>query len=119
MQGRPTNGWKYKHVFAAVGARKEPEKVMWGSVRTFQVWECLGRSHRSRFPESGVKMAPGQMHAVVVWRYLQRMNSMCKLQGMIKNVLEEEKSTPVFNGYAFKRGDANVRLFFFFPGAAS
>lgn len=95
MQGRPTNGWKYKHVLATVGARKESEKVMWGIVRTFQVWECLGGPHGSRFFESGVKMAPGQTHAVVVWRCLQRMNSMCELQGMIKNVLEEEKSTPV------------------------
>lgn len=62
-------------------------------------------------------MAPGQTHAVVAWRYLQRMHSMCKLQGMINNVLEEEKSTPVFNGYALKRGDANDRPFFL--GAAS
>lgn len=46
----------------------------------------------AEFFESGVKMAPGQTHAVAVWRCLQRMNSMCKLQGMIKNVLEEEKS---------------------------
>lgn len=95
MQGQLTNGWKYKHVLAAVGARKESEKVIRGTVRTFQVWECLGGPHGSRFFESGVKMAPGQTHAVVVWRCLQRMNSMCKLQGMIKNVLEEVKSTPV------------------------
>lgn len=60
---------------------------------------------------SGVKIAPGQTHAVVMCRYLERMNSVCRLQGMIKNVLEDERPTPMFNDYAPKRDDTNVKLF--------
>lgn len=60
---------------------------------------------------SGVKIAPGQTHAVVMCRYLERMNSVCRLQGMIKNVLGDERPTPMFNDYAPKRDDTNVKLF--------
>lgn len=112
---QPANGWKYKPVLGGGESRKEPEKNGVGHSEDFPSLGVSGKTSQEVLC-SGVKTAPGQTHVVVMCRYLERMNSVCRLQGMIKNVLEEERPTPVFNDYTSKRDDTNVKVFFFGGG---